>query len=115
MDRVEDTLETIVQREVIEYSNRWGEKISIYYISNETKKVYSAMVIPEVGNKMMKIPNFMVLARIVGDYVLIEADNTDKPLVDALVYNGGIPREKIILRYAGETLPEDLHPQPEGD
>jgi hypothetical protein len=48
----------------------------------------------------------VVMARVVGEYIVIDEDTTDKPLVDALMINGGIPREKIILAYAGETLPE---------
>ncbi len=45
----------------------------------------------------------VVLARVVGDYVIVEEDLTDRPLVDRLVA-AGIPREKIILAYAGEPL-----------
>lgn len=52
----------------------------------------------------------VVMARIEGDYVIIEADRTDKPLVERLI-DAGIPREKIIEYYAGEPLPEGLkHP-----
>ncbi len=102
------TLETIVAHEVKEYSNRWDYDVHIYYLEETTQKVYQVLVIPDAGHSIIKVPNFIVLARIVGDYVLIEADNTDKPLVDALVHNGGIPREKIVLRYQGETLPENI-------
>lgn len=108
MDRVEELLETIVAHEVKEYSNRWDYDAHIYYFEEPTHKVYQVLVIPESSHPILKTPLMVILARIVGDYVLIEADNTDKPLVDALVYNGGIPREKIILRYQGETLPENV-------
>jgi hypothetical protein len=43
----------------------------------------------------------------VGDYVVIEEDSTDKPLVDALMVNGDVPREKIVLAYRGEVLPDN--------
>ena len=46
------------------------------------------------------------MARVVGDYVVIEEDSTDKPLVDALMMNGDVQREKIILAYQGEALPD---------
>jgi hypothetical protein len=46
-----------------------------------------------------------VLAQVVGDKVIILEDRTDKPLYEALMINGGIPREQIILAYAGESLP----------
>jgi hypothetical protein len=46
-----------------------------------------------------------LVARIAGDFVIIEHDMNDKPLVDALV-KAGIPRQNIILAYAGEPVPE---------
>ena len=52
----------------------------------------------------------VVMARVVGEYVVIDEDTTDKPLVDALMINGGIARERIILAYAGETLPIETAP-----
>ncbi len=46
----------------------------------------------------------IVMAHIIDDSIIIEADNTDRPLYEALM-SAGIPREKIILAYAGEKLP----------
>ena len=46
-----------------------------------------------------------LIARIVDDCIIIEHDQNDKPLVDALV-QAGIPRAQIILAYAGEPIPE---------
>lgn len=46
-----------------------------------------------------------ILARIVGQRVIIERDVTNKPLVDALM-QAGVPREQIVLAYAGE-MPEE--------
>ncbi len=45
-----------------------------------------------------------LIARIMGDQIIIEQDLNDKPLVDALL-EAGIPRQKIVLAYAGESLP----------
>lgn len=45
------------------------------------------------------------MARIVGDSVIIEHDVTDRPLLHELM-RAGIPREQIILTYAGEPLPQ---------
>jgi hypothetical protein len=39
--------------------------------------------------------------------VIDEDTSVDKPLYEALMTNGGVPREKIILAYRGETLPEE--------
>jgi sulfur carrier protein ThiS len=46
-----------------------------------------------------------LLVRILGETVVVERDQNDKPLVDALA-QAGIPRSKIILAYAGEAVPE---------
>lgn len=52
--------------------------------------------------------NTGLLVHIVDNHlIVIEEDINNKPLVDALV-QAGIPREKIILAYAGETVPEEL-------
>jgi hypothetical protein len=45
----------------------------------------------------------------VDDTVIIEHDTTDRPLWKELV-RAGIPREQIILAYAGEEAP--AQPQP---
>ena len=47
----------------------------------------------------------VVAARIINDKVIIDEDITDRPLWRELV-RAGIPREQIILTYAGEKLPE---------
>jgi hypothetical protein len=46
----------------------------------------------------------MVMARVVDDTVVIDHDSTDRPLYKELM-DAGIPREKIILAYAGEEAP----------
>ncbi len=43
--------------------------------------------------------------RIVADKVIVERDQNDKVIVDALV-QAGIKREDIILAYAGGVVPE---------
>jgi hypothetical protein len=42
---------------------------------------------------------------VVGDTVVIEHDTTDRPLWQELV-RLGVPREKIILTYTGEPVPD---------
>ncbi|MDZ4766279.1 MAG: element excision factor XisI family protein [Chloroflexota bacterium] len=44
-----------------------------------------------------------VMVRVVDDFVVIEHDIHDRPLWQALV-RAGVPREKIVLAYVGETL-----------
>jgi hypothetical protein len=44
---------------------------------------------------------------LVNQFYVIDVDYNNKQLVDALVQNG-IPRNQIILAYAGETVPESV-------
>lgn len=46
-----------------------------------------------------------IIARISNEHIIIDEDITDKQLVDMLLQYG-IPREQIILAYAGEKIEE---------
>jgi hypothetical protein len=46
-----------------------------------------------------------LVVRVVDDLIIVERDQNDKIVLDALL-QAGIPREKVILAYAGEPLPE---------
>jgi hypothetical protein len=43
-----------------------------------------------------------LVARVVGDRIVIDHDVNSKPLVDALVA-AGVPRQQIVLSYVGES------------
>jgi hypothetical protein len=45
-----------------------------------------------------------IVVHLVGDQVVIEHDDNDKPLVDALL-QAGVTRKQIVLAYAGEPVP----------
>jgi len=45
-----------------------------------------------------------LIVRIIRNDVIIERDDNDPPLVDAL-RQAGVPRSQIILAYAGEPAP----------
>jgi len=79
-----------------------GFNLKTYLVINDDEQVYSVIVVawPERKHRARVV----VLARIEGDTVIIEEDTTDRPLVDSLVH-AGIPRDKIIRAYAGETVP----------
>jgi hypothetical protein len=64
-------------------------------------------VVTSVGNtRAGHVTSTALFARIVGESIIIEMDNTNKPLVDALM-DAGIPRAQIILAYTGEAVPEE--------
>jgi hypothetical protein len=46
-----------------------------------------------------------LIVRIAGDKIIVEEDRNSDPLYEALV-QAGIPREQIILAYAGESIPD---------
>jgi len=69
----------------------------MYAMHNDAKTAFSVIF---AGDGSV-LP--VVLARIANDLIIVERDQTNKPLVDALV-QAGVPRERIILAYAGETL-----------
>jgi hypothetical protein len=45
-----------------------------------------------------------LVARVVQGRIVIEHDSNDRPVLDALLA-AGVPREQIILAYAGESRP----------
>lgn len=46
-----------------------------------------------------------LIVQMIADTIIIEEDRNSKPLVEALL-QAGIPRENIILAYAGEKVPD---------
>ena len=72
---------------------------------DEKNQVYA--VIAKSTQRGEQITALNLLVRLVDDYIVIDTDQNDKPLVDALV-QAGIPREQIVLAYAGESLPENV-------
>lgn len=96
------SLAQIVKDAVFWYAGG-GHNIKIFPFANEEQQVYAVNVIDSPIRK--RPAGVVVLARIVGDTVVIEEDTTDRPLVHALT-QAGIPREKIILAYNGESVPD---------
>jgi hypothetical protein len=109
MDR---TVEKISTQALAEITHR---EVSLYAATSDTATFYPvlddehqtyAVVVVEHDRSQSPIWVF-VLARIVRDNVIIEEDTTlDKHLVDALIHNGGIPRDQIVLAYKGESVPD---------
>jgi hypothetical protein len=101
-----DKLREIVSAEVRKYAGSGrGAHLRLFPILDELRQIY---VVTAVDNpRTDDSAAVVVLARIVGDKVIIEDDNTDKQLVDALLQQG-VPREQIILAYAGEAVPDPV-------
>ena len=101
MDRVIDLI-SVVKREVESYE-RPAIKATTFAFSDDERQRYAVLIVAEPPPKFDA--GIMVMARIVGNYVVIDEDTTDRPLWEELV-RAGIPRDQIILTYAGEKLPE---------
>ena len=96
------SLAEIARREVERYVGHSDES-TLYFLSDNEHYAYAVVDVPHMPRTYST--EIVVMAQVVGDYVVIDEDTTDKPLVDALIINAGLPREKIILAYKGEALP----------
>jgi hypothetical protein len=96
------SLEDTLREEMDWYSaNGQGLNTRLYLMADPKRHAYSVTAIDYPARKWSA--GVVVFARIEGGSIIIEEDNTDRPLVDRLMARG-IPREKIVLAYAGETV-----------
>jgi hypothetical protein len=105
MDRV-TTLDEMVRQEIAEYNKARDWKARGYYIQDLHQHLYTIVIVPEQDHPLLHRPDVMMMARVVGDKVVIHEDTTDRPLYEALM-RAGISREQIVLAYAGEQLSEE--------
>lgn len=99
-----DSLTAVLIQELDKYTGVGLNAIGIPIYDHE-RRYYTVTVIDYPKRKYPA--GLAILARIADDKIIIEEDRTDKKLVDALLQQG-VPREKIILAYAGEPVPEAL-------
>ncbi|HLY27091.1 MAG TPA: element excision factor XisI family protein [Aggregatilineales bacterium] len=96
-----DTLRETLIQELDKYTGKAFNGYSYLTASADQ----SHFVITSVGYvQEQRIVNTAIIVQIVNGKILIDRDIYDKQLVDALL-QVGIPREKIILAYAGEPVP----------
>lgn len=95
-------LAEIVKKEVSWYASG-GFNLKSFLLTDERQQIYAVNVIDYPKRK--RPAGVVVLARIVGDTVIIEEDRTDRPLEERLVA-AGVLREKIICAYAGDAYPD---------
>jgi XisI protein len=100
-------LNEITREEVAKYAGKGrGANIILFPLLDDARQVYAVNAVDYPTRE--EVAMVVVLARVVGDKVVIEEDTTDKKLVDALLQRG-IPRNQIILAYAGEPIPDAEH------
>ncbi|MCL4256443.1 MAG: XisI protein [Anaerolineae bacterium] len=99
-----DTLTQILKESVRAYAgNGRGANILLFPILDDDHQIYAVTAVDYPTRDDVAL--VMVLARVVGDVIVIEEDTTDKKLVDALLQRG-ISRQQIVLAYLGEPLPD---------
>jgi hypothetical protein len=98
-----ENLVEIVKEEVMDYGQA-AFNSRLFPIFDDTRQSYTIAAVSKLHGKTLPM-GVIVMARLEGEYIIIEADNTDRPLYEALMARG-IPRERIILAYVGEALPK---------
>lgn len=102
---VDTALVAIVRREVERYAGN-AYQARLYPVLDDSNQTYAVIIIED--DPTARPAWVVVMAQVDGDKIVIHEDTSlDKPLYEALMVNGGIPREQIILAYAGETVPTD--------
>ncbi len=100
MDTLKATLQTVIERYTGEGLNGHA-----YLVHDPALDIYTVISIGYIGQRRVADANLIV--RLIGDKIIIEHDMNDKTLADALV-QAGVPRQSIILAYAGEPVPESV-------
>jgi hypothetical protein len=99
----------ILYNELKSYAKE-GLNVTEFLTISEDKMVYSLVGVGLNGTK--RVTSAGIVARIANDFIIIELDNYHPPFVDDLL-QVGIPRDKIILAYQGEEVPEELEVIPQ--
>jgi hypothetical protein len=95
-----DTLVNILKQEIAWYAGGDGLNSRTFLLSNDEKHAYSVNI---VDAEIHRYPaSIMVMARVEDDRIIIEADNTDKPLYQALLA-AGIDPAQIVCAYQGTS------------
>ena len=99
-----DILKKTVREEVEKYAaGGSGANILLFDILDDERGIYAVNAVDYP--KRDDVAGVVVIARIVGNRVVIEEDMTDKKLVDALQQRG-IMRDQIVLAYEDEPIPD---------
>ena len=96
-------LKSILREEVEKYAGSGrGLNLLLFPVLDDIRQTYAVTAVDYPQRE--SYASVVVLARLVGDHIIIEEDATDKKLVDALLQRG-VLRDHIVLSYAGEPIP----------
>jgi hypothetical protein len=95
------TLKQILHEEMQAYAGD-GLNVRAHLTVNEAENLYAIIDFADVrGKRFVGTP---LVARLIANKVVIDLDQNDKLLVDALKARG-VPGAQIILAYRGEIVP----------
>ncbi len=94
----------IIRQEIAEYAKPSLDGDASYMTQSADGNLFTVVDVSGTGSKHRA--DISLAVRLLPDLVIIEHDINNKPLVDALT-QANITREKIILAYAGESIPEE--------
>ena len=97
-----DSLKDVVRRVVSGYAGRGLNSIS-YLTQSDDGSVLTVTDFARIRGEHLS--GISLIVRIIDEHVIVERDQNDKIVKDALI-QAGVPREKIILAYMGEPVPE---------
>jgi hypothetical protein len=97
-----DTLKETLEHTMLGYTGRALNGHS-YLTANDDKTLFTVISFATIQDR--RVVDTGLVVRIVENHIIIDHDANNKPLVDALE-QAGIPREQIVLAYAGETFKE---------
>jgi hypothetical protein len=97
-----DTLTNTVMQAMTGYAVNGLNGYSVLTTTAD-QRMLTVVSVAEVHGK--RIISVSLMVRLENDMAVIDHDVNNKPLVDALV-QAGVPRERIVLAYAGEAVPE---------
>ena len=100
-----DITKRILREEVEKYGrSARGANIRLFSILDDEQNIYAVNAVDYPSRQ--DVAGVVILARLVGNIIVIEEDMGDKKLVDALM-NRNISRDQIVLAYDGEAIPDD--------
>jgi hypothetical protein len=94
MDNLRETVDSVIRG----YAGEAVNGIS-YAVRNEEEDVWAVVGVAMWQNQ--RVANSSLIVRLMEGKIVVERDMNSKPLYEALL-QAGIPREKIVLAYAGE-------------
>jgi len=97
-----DTLNETVKKAMKGYAVK-GLNSDAYLTVSPDGNLLTVVDIAQSGGK--RIVETSLIVRLLNDQVIVEHDDNNKPLVDALV-QAGVERNKVVLAYLGEAVPE---------